>query len=77
MEGVEWSAQRIPTVVNLDFLDPESLLLHSSSSSEAEWTPFQTHYFSDNLVEPGTEPGTSESVARNSDHKTTEAVFIL
>jgi hypothetical protein len=24
---------------------------------EAEWTPFQTHYFSENLVPPGTEPG--------------------
>jgi hypothetical protein len=27
------SAQRIPTVVNLGFLDPEPLLFHSSSSS--------------------------------------------
>jgi hypothetical protein len=25
--------------------------------SEAEWTPFQTHYFSENLVAPGIEPG--------------------
>jgi hypothetical protein len=33
---------------------------------EAEWTPFQTHYFSENLVEPGMEPGTSGSVAKNS-----------
>jgi hypothetical protein len=24
---------------------------------EAEWTPFQTHYFSGNLVVPGIEPG--------------------
>jgi hypothetical protein len=24
----------------------------------AEWTPFQTHYFSENLVAPGIEPGT-------------------
>jgi hypothetical protein len=24
---------------------------------EAEWTPFQTHYFSENLVDPGIEPG--------------------
>jgi hypothetical protein len=23
----------------------------------AEWTPFQTHYFSENLVEQGIEPG--------------------
>jgi hypothetical protein len=24
---------------------------------EAEWTPFQTHYFSENLVAPGIESG--------------------
>jgi hypothetical protein len=24
---------------------------------EAEWTPFQTHYFSENLVATGIEPG--------------------
>jgi hypothetical protein len=35
---------------------------------EADWTPFQTHYFSENLVAPAIEPGTSGSVARNSDH---------
>jgi hypothetical protein len=29
-------------------------------------------YFSEYLVAPGIEPGTSESVARNSDHWTTE-----
>jgi hypothetical protein len=32
---------------------------------EAEWTPFQTHYFSENLIAPGIEPGTFGSVARN------------
>jgi hypothetical protein len=31
--GVAWSAQQIPTAVNLDFLDPEPLLFHPSSSS--------------------------------------------
>jgi hypothetical protein len=31
--GVARSAQRNPMAVNLDFLDPEPLLLHSSSSS--------------------------------------------
>jgi hypothetical protein len=41
---------------------------------EAEWTPFQTHYFSENLVALGVEPGTSGSVARNSDHWITETV---
>jgi hypothetical protein len=33
IESVAWSAQWIPTAVNLDFLDPEPLLFHSSSSS--------------------------------------------
>jgi hypothetical protein len=23
---------------------------------EAEWTPFQTHYFSENVIAPGIEP---------------------
>jgi hypothetical protein len=40
---------------------------------EAEWIPFQTHYFSENLVAPGIETETSGSVARNSDHEITEA----
>jgi hypothetical protein len=46
---------------NLGFLEPEPLLFHSISTSvvpnEAEWTPFQTHYFSENVVAPGIEPG--------------------
>jgi hypothetical protein len=28
-----------------------------SCTHKAEWTPFQTHYFSENLVTPGIEPG--------------------
>jgi hypothetical protein len=27
---------------------------------EVEWTPFQTHYFSENLVAPGIEPGSMD-----------------
>jgi hypothetical protein len=42
---------------------------------EAEWTPFQTHCYSENLVAPAIESGTSVSAARNSDHETTEAVI--
>jgi hypothetical protein len=59
-----------PTAVNLNFLYLEPLLFHSrfSYDHEAEWTPFQTHYFSENLVAPGIETGTSGSVARISDH---------
>jgi hypothetical protein len=41
---------------------------------EAEWTPFQAHEFSENLVAPEIYTGTSGSVARNSDHYTTGAV---
>jgi hypothetical protein len=36
--------------------------------SRAEWTPFQTHCYSENLVVPGIEPGISGLAARNSDH---------
>jgi hypothetical protein len=32
------------------------------------WSPFYTHYFSENLEVLGIDPGTSASVARNSDH---------
>jgi hypothetical protein len=49
IEGVAWSAQRIPTAVNLGFLDPEPVLFHSSRSSII----LMTHYFSENLVAPG------------------------
>jgi hypothetical protein len=28
-----------------------------SCTHEAEWTPFQTHYFSENVVAPGIEAG--------------------
>jgi hypothetical protein len=64
IEGGAWSAQRIPTAVNIDVLDPEALLFHS----EQEWTPVQSHYFSEILVTPGIEPGTSGSVANTSDY---------
>jgi hypothetical protein len=33
IESIAWSAQRIPTTVNLDFLDPVPLHMHSSSYS--------------------------------------------
>jgi hypothetical protein len=46
---------------------PASYYLHCHLSLEAEWTQLQTYYFSENLVALGIEPGTSGSVARNSD----------
>jgi hypothetical protein len=57
--------------VNLGFLERNQyfffqlLLIYLH---EAEWNPFEIHYYSDNLVAPGIEPGTSGSLARNSDH---------
>jgi dimeric dUTPase (all-alpha-NTP-PPase superfamily) len=43
----------------------------------AEWTPFQTHRYSENLVALGIEPGTTKTVARNFDYWTSEAVWDL
>jgi hypothetical protein len=39
----------------LSILEP--LLFLSSSTHEAEWSPFQTQHFSENVVAPGIEPG--------------------
>jgi hypothetical protein len=58
--------------VNLGFLDRSRCFLFQV----AEWAPFQTHYFSGNLVVPRIELGTPGSVVRNSDHQTTEALLI-
>jgi hypothetical protein len=60
------------TVVNLSFLDGAATFLSSSSSfilTRVEWTPFQTHCYSENLVVPGIEPETSGFAVRESDHK--------
>jgi hypothetical protein len=53
----------------LDFLDWRCCYCFPSNSSlvlEAELTPFQAHYFSEDLVAPRIEHGTSGSVARRS-----------
>jgi hypothetical protein len=45
---------------NLDFLTAAatfSFKQFPNCTHKAEWTPFQIHYFLDNLVEPGIEPG--------------------
>jgi hypothetical protein len=60
-----------PTVVNLSFLDRSRYFFLSSSSfilTRAEWTPFHTHRYSENVVAPGIEPGTSGLAARKSNH---------
>jgi hypothetical protein len=50
--------QRIPTAVNLVFSRLEALSLKQllSYPYEAEWIPFQTHYFSEILVASRIEP---------------------
>jgi hypothetical protein len=57
-----WSVQWIPTVVNLGFLDRSRYFFLRVAPQEAEWTPFQTHCFSENLEAPGIEPRTSGSL---------------
>jgi hypothetical protein len=59
-----------PTAVNLDFLDPEQLLFHSSSSSvilmRLSGPRSRPTTSQKNLVAPEIESGTSLSLARNS-----------
>jgi hypothetical protein len=64
VEVVALSAQRIPTAVNFGFLGRSRYFFIQvllSWPHEAEWTPFQTPCFSENLVGPGIEPGISGS----------------
>jgi hypothetical protein len=65
--------------VSVDFLDPEPLRFHSMSSSgiitRLNGPRSRPTYFSENVVAPGIKPGTSGSLARNSDHQTKEAVI--
>jgi hypothetical protein len=65
---------------NLSFSKPEPLLFLSSSSTfiltTAEWTPFQTHSYSEHLAAPGIELGSSGSAARKSNHQTIEVVLL-
>jgi hypothetical protein len=66
-------------VVHLSFLVRSRYFSSSSSAfilTRAEWIPFQTHCYSQNLAASGIEPGTSGLVAKKYDHKTTEAVLV-
>jgi hypothetical protein len=57
-----------PTIVNLSFLATFLSSVSSCILTRAEWTPFQTQCYSENLVAPEIEHGTSGLAARNSDH---------
>jgi hypothetical protein len=58
--GVAWSAQRIPTAVNLGSLDQEPLLFHSSSSS----------VILTRLSGPRSRPTTSQKITGNAGNRT-------
>jgi hypothetical protein len=44
--------------------------------TRAEWTLLQNHCYSENLVAPGIEPGTSWLAVRNSHHQTTRPTCV-
>jgi hypothetical protein len=58
MEDVTWSAWRIPiTIISVFYTGATTVSSKQllNCTYEAEWTPFQTHYFSENLVALGIE----------------------
>jgi hypothetical protein len=61
----------IPTVLNSNFLDRSRYFSFKQLfiyPHEAEWTPFQTQCYAENLVAPGIELRTSGLSVRISDH---------
>jgi hypothetical protein len=65
------------TAVNHSFLDRSRYFCFKYLfiyAHETEWTPFQTPRYSENLLAPGIELGTTGSAAMNSDHETIETV---
>jgi hypothetical protein len=58
LRGVAWAVQQVLTAVSFSLHYPH----------KAEQTLFLIYHFSENMVAPGIKPGTSGSVARNSDH---------
>jgi hypothetical protein len=62
------SPTKIRSLISV-FYTGSAIFLSSVSSftlTKAEWTPFQTHCYSENLAAPGIEPGTSGSAAQRS-----------
>jgi hypothetical protein len=71
IEGDVCSAQRIPTTVNLGFINQSPTFSFKqllTYPQEVGWTPSQTRYFSEKPVAQEIEPETSWSVASNSNH---------
>jgi hypothetical protein len=65
------SAADLPRPLLSVFWTGAATFLSSSSSftlTRAEWTPFQTHCYSEKLVAPAIEPEASGLAARNSDY---------
>jgi hypothetical protein len=64
------AADPLRLLISVFWTGAVTFLSNSSSFilTRAEWTPFQIHCYSENLVAPGIELGTSGLAARNSDH---------
>jgi hypothetical protein len=71
------AADLLRSLISVFYTGAATFLLSSSSFilTRAEWTPFQTHCYSDNLVAPGIELGTSGLAPKKCDHYITEATF--
>jgi hypothetical protein len=68
-----------PTAVNLSFVDRSRYFSFKQILSylhDADWTPFQTHHYSEYLVAQEIEPRTSGLAARNSEYYTTGEVLL-
>jgi hypothetical protein len=64
------AADPLRSLISVVYTGAATFLSSSSSfiPTRAEWTPFQTHCYSENVITPVIEPGTSGLAASNSDH---------
>jgi hypothetical protein len=70
------AADPLRSLISVFYIGAANFLSSSSSFilTWAEWIPFQTHCYSENLIVTEIEPGNTGLAARKSDHWTTEAV---
>jgi hypothetical protein len=54
----------VPTIIRAEGVIVHAAVPHGRNSHEAEWAPFQTHYYSENLATPGIEPGLKTEAVR-------------